>query len=126
MKSSKERAVKPTTALRDELRDGGGHVGRGFGRFDVLSMRDMSGPLRRGDGNTDFEHPTLFFLRNDLEAETVELVSHQAPLPRMNIHSIFREVHVPLKETSRVDTVSMHGLAFEVTGKWTFAIRPIE
>jgi hypothetical protein len=41
-------------------------------------MKAMLGPLRRDNGNTDFEHPTLLFLRNDLEAETVELVSHQA------------------------------------------------
>ena len=47
----------------------------------------MSGPLRRDDGNTDFEHPTLFFLRNDLEAETAERVSHQAPLPHVDGHT---------------------------------------
>lgn len=36
MESGKERAVKPTTTLRDELRDGGGHVGRGLRGLDVL------------------------------------------------------------------------------------------
>lgn len=43
-------------------------------------MKAASGPLRRlCDGNTNFEHPSLLLLRYDLEAEAVELVSHQAP-----------------------------------------------